>query len=43
MYHDLLTRQGFNYRVVKGTGHERLLNAIRFVDEYLLSIDNPQI
>jgi len=35
MYSDLLKNQRFNYRVVNGTGEERLQNAIAFVDEYL--------
>lgn len=34
MYRDLLMNHRFNYRVVKGTGDERLQNAIAFVDEY---------
>lgn len=39
MYRNLLMEQEFNYRVVNGTGGERLQNAISFVDEYLRSID----
>lgn len=38
MYRDLLLNHRFNYRVVKGTGEERLQNAVAFVDEYLNSI-----
>lgn len=38
MYHDLLKGYRFNYRIVKGTGKDRLQNAIVFVDEYLKSI-----
>jgi NadR type nicotinamide-nucleotide adenylyltransferase len=38
MYRDLLEDHQFNYRVVSGSGEERLQNAIRFVDEFLLSI-----
>jgi NadR type nicotinamide-nucleotide adenylyltransferase len=41
MYCDLLQEHRFNYRVVTGTGEERLQNAIFFVDEYLQS--NRQI
>jgi len=37
MYHDLLQKYRFNYRVVNGTGEERLQSAIFFVDEYLRS------
>lgn len=39
MYRDLLQEHRFNYRVVKGTGEERLQNAIGFVDEYLRSLN----
>ncbi len=39
MYRDLLQQHRFNYRVVKGTGEERLQNAIAFIDEYLKSIN----
>lgn len=35
MYRDLLQEHQFNYRIVNGTGEERLQNAIVFVDEYL--------
>lgn len=38
MYRDLLQEQRFNFHVVKGTGAERLQNAIAFVEEYLKSI-----
>jgi len=38
MYHDLLQEHRFNYHVVKGTGEERLQNAVVFVEEYLRSI-----
>lgn len=38
MYHDLLQEHKFNYRIVNGTGEERLQNAIAFVDNYLGSI-----
>ena len=38
MYRDLLQEHRFNYRVVKGTGKNRLRNAIASVDEYLKSI-----
>lgn len=37
MYRDLLQEHRFNYQVVKGTGEERLQNAIVFVDEFLRS------
>jgi len=40
MYKDLLSGHGFNYRIVSGTGDERLQNAIAFVDEYLHSAEN---
>ncbi len=39
MYKDLLGQHGFNYRIVRGNGNDRLLNAIRFVDEYLQSAE----
>jgi NadR type nicotinamide-nucleotide adenylyltransferase len=39
MYQNLLELKHFNYKVASGTGHERLLNAIRFVDEYLYSVN----
>jgi len=35
-YSDLMQYHKFNYRIVNGNGEERLENAIRFVDEYLL-------
>ena len=35
MYKDLLSGKGFNYRIVSGTGDDRLQNAIAFVDEYI--------
>jgi len=38
MYHDLLKRNQFNFRIVRGTGKERLQNAVNFVEEYLRSI-----
>lgn len=37
MYRDLLEKNCFNYRIVNGTGEERLFNAIAFVDEYMKS------
>jgi hypothetical protein len=40
MYQDLLSGRGFNYRIVSGTGDERLQNAIAFVDEYIRSARN---
>lgn len=40
MYQDLLSCRGFNYRIVSGTGDERLQNAIAFVDEYIRSAIN---
>jgi len=40
MYQDLLSGHGFNYRIVCGTGDERLQNAIAFVDEYIRSAIN---
>jgi NadR type nicotinamide-nucleotide adenylyltransferase len=39
MYRKLLEEHHFNYRVVSGTGKERLQNAISVVDEYLRSIN----
>lgn len=39
MYRNLLKEHKFNYRVVSGTGEERLQNAVSFVDEYLRSIN----
>jgi NadR type nicotinamide-nucleotide adenylyltransferase len=39
MYRELLQEHRFNYRVVKGTGEERLQNAIAIVDEYLNAIE----
>jgi hypothetical protein len=38
MYRDLMLEKRFNFKVVKGTGDNRLQNAIVFVDEYLKSI-----
>lgn len=35
LYLNLLNEHHFNFQVVKGTGEERLQNAIAFVDEYL--------
>jgi len=43
MYRDLLLEKCFNYKVVKGTGEERLQNAIVSVDEYLKSIKREKI
>ena len=40
MYKDLLVNHGFNYRIVSGTGDDRLHNAIAFVDKYLRSTEN---
>ena len=40
MYQDLLSGHGFNYRIVSGTGDERLQNAIAFVDEYIRTAIN---
>ena len=42
MYHDVMVAHGFNYRIVKGQGEQRLQNAISFVNEYLSpTIQNP--
>jgi NadR type nicotinamide-nucleotide adenylyltransferase len=38
MYRELLQEHRFNYRIVSGTGEERLKNAISIVDEYLRTI-----
>jgi NadR type nicotinamide-nucleotide adenylyltransferase len=38
MYRDLLQEHRFNFRIVSGTGEERLKNAISIVDEYLRTI-----
>lgn len=43
MYQNLLEEKHFNYKVVSGTGQQRLLNAIRFVDEYLYSIETNNL
>ncbi len=37
MYRDMMGKHRFNYRIVNGTGEERLHNAIAFVDEYMKS------
>lgn len=42
MYRDLLQFHRFNFKIVSGTGQERLQNAIRFVDEYLLTKQTPK-
>lgn len=34
-YLNLLKKHKFNYRIVSGTGNERLQNAIKFIDEFL--------
>jgi len=39
MYRNLLEEKRFNYRIVSGTGEERLRNAIVFVDDYLQSLN----
>jgi len=38
MYQNTLSEKGFNYRIVQGSGMERLNNAIDYVDEYLQSV-----
>jgi len=38
MYENLLEDHQFNYRVVSGNGEDRLQNAIRYVDEYFLTV-----
>jgi NadR type nicotinamide-nucleotide adenylyltransferase len=43
MYQNLLEEKHFNYKVVTGTGKQRLLNAIRFVDEYLHSVNTNNL
>ena len=40
MYRELLQEHRFNYRIVSGTGEERLKNAVSIVDEYLRTIKN---
>jgi NadR type nicotinamide-nucleotide adenylyltransferase len=40
MYRDLLQEHRFNFRIVSGTGEERLKNAILIVDEYLRTFKN---
>ncbi len=42
MYHNLLESEKFNFRIVQGTGEERLRNAIRMVDEYLRTAWNQK-
>jgi len=42
MYKDLLQERGSNYRIVSGTGEERLQNAVGYVDQYLQSINQVQ-
>lgn len=37
MYETELIKAGFNYKIIKGLGNNRLYNAVRFVDEYLLN------
>jgi NadR type nicotinamide-nucleotide adenylyltransferase len=37
MYRDLIIEHGFNFRIVQGTGAERLQCAIDFVDKYIQS------
>jgi NadR type nicotinamide-nucleotide adenylyltransferase len=37
MYRDLLHDHRFNYRIISGTGEERLKNAVSIVDEFLRS------
>jgi len=37
LYYELLEKHRFNYRVVSGTGEDRLKNAIAFIDDYLAS------
>jgi len=39
MYRSTLDEHLFNFRIVSGTGEERLQNAIVFVDEYLQSLN----
>lgn len=39
MYHNLLSEKKFNFRIVTGNGDQRLKNAIRFVDEFLASLE----
>ncbi len=36
MYQDLLEKHQFNYRIVRGTGEDRLQNAINYVDKFQL-------
>ena len=40
MYHELLSGYDFNFKIVRGTGEQRLMNAIGFVDEFIES-NNP--
>jgi len=38
MYETELKKAGFNYKIIKGQGNERLKNAVNFVDDYLLKL-----
>lgn len=37
IYENELKNAGFNYKIIKGIGNKRLQNAVKFVDDYLLS------
>lgn len=40
MYEAELKVAGFNYKIIKGLGNNRLQNAVKFVDDYLLNKQN---
>ena len=39
MYEAELKKAGFNYKIIKGQGNERLKNAVSFVDDYLINLN----
>jgi len=40
MYESELINAGFNYKIIKGLGNNRLQNAVKFVDNYILKSFN---
>lgn len=40
MYEMELRNAGFNYKIIKGQGNNRLHNAVKFVDDYFLNINS---
>jgi len=40
-YHELMLQEGYNFRVISGTGEQRLRNAIEYIEKFLSNLKDP--